>query len=132
MIVFRFGRGSKPIPRRCPTTASSHLVVLGGGDEEEDGGDGVEALEPAPPLRALAAHVHHFEGHVLDLEVVLVDALGGLPGQEDVLLAGEVALRGGGGETPSLWSLRCKVEFERRGCCLKLLLSPSASGIRCT
>lgn len=93
-----------------PTTAS-HLVVLGGRDEEEDGGDGVEALEPAPPLRALAAHVHHFEGHVLDLEVVLVDALGGLPGQEDVLLAGEVALRG----TPSLWSLRCKVKFERPG-----------------
>lgn len=116
--------------RRCPTAASSHLVVLGGGDEEEDGGDGVEALEPAPPLRALAAHVHHFEGHVLDLEVVLVDALGGLPGQEDVLLAGEVALWGGGhrhsGHCGAKWNL------SGRGCCLKSLLSPSASGIRCT
>lgn len=58
-----------------------------------------------------------------------MDALGGLPGQEDVLLAGEVALRGGGGgDTPSLWSLRCKVEFERRGLLLKVAPQPLCLG----
>jgi len=72
--------------------ASFHLVVFGGGDEEEDGGDRVEALEPAPPLRPLAPHVHHLEGNVLDLKVVLVDALGGFASQQDVLLRGDVVL----------------------------------------
>lgn len=69
-----------------------HLVVFRGWDEEEDGSDRVEALEPAPPLRALPANIHHLEGHVLDLKVVLMDALCGLSGQKDVLLAGKVVL----------------------------------------
>ena len=73
--------------------ACSHLVVFGGGDEEEDGGDRVEALEPAPPLRPLPADVHHLEGNVLDLKVILVDALGRLTGEQDVLLGGEIILR---------------------------------------
>lgn len=71
----------------------THLVVLRGGDQKENGCHTVKAFEPAAPLGALASHIHHLEGHVLDLEVVLVDALSGLPGQEDVLLAGEVVLR---------------------------------------
>lgn len=72
--------------------ACSHLVVFRGRDEEEDGGDRVEALEPAPPLRPLPSHVHHLEGDVLDLKVILVDALGGFTGQQDVLLSGKVTL----------------------------------------
>lgn len=71
-----------------------HLVVFGGGDEEEDGGDRVEALEPASPLRPLPSHVHHLEGNVLDLKVILVDALGGFTGEQDVLLSGKVTLEG--------------------------------------
>lgn len=73
----------------------SHLVVFRGGDEEEDGGDRVETLEPAPPLRPLPSHVHHLEGNILDLKVILVDALGGFTGQQDVLLSGEVTLEEG-------------------------------------
>ena len=73
----------------------SHLVVFRGGDEEEDGGDRVETLEPAPPLRPLPSHVHHLEGNILDLKVILVDALGGFTGQQDVLLSGEVTLHEG-------------------------------------
>lgn len=69
-----------------------HLVVFRGGDEEEDGGDRVEALKPAPPLRPLPSHIHHLEGNVLDLEVILVDALGGFTGQQDVLLTGKIIL----------------------------------------
>lgn len=71
----------------------THLIVLRGRDEEEDGGDRVEAVEPAAPLRPLTANVHHLEGNFLDLKVVLVDPLGGLPGQQDVLLAGKVVLQ---------------------------------------
>lgn len=63
-----------------------HLVELAGRDEEEDRGDAVKALEPPAALRPLAAHVHHLEGHILDLKVVLVNALGGLTCQQDVLL----------------------------------------------
>lgn len=69
-----------------------HLVVFRRGDEEEDGGDGVKTLKPAPPLGPLASHVHYLEGDVLDLKVVLVDALGGLSGQQDVLVTGDVIL----------------------------------------
>lgn len=58
-----------------------HLVVFGGRDEEEDGGDRVETFEPAPSLRALPAYVYHLEGDVLDLKVILVNALGGFAGQ---------------------------------------------------
>lgn len=54
-----------------------HLVELARRYQEQDGGDAVEALKPAAPLRALAAHVHHLERDVLDLKVVLVDAFGG-------------------------------------------------------
>uniref|UniRef100_A0AAY4CJ73 Uncharacterized protein n=1 Tax=Denticeps clupeoides TaxID=299321 RepID=A0AAY4CJ73_9TELE len=64
-----------------------HLVKLTRRDEEEDGGDTVKALEPPPPLRALAAHIHHLEGHIPNLKVVLMDALGGLSCQEDVLVS---------------------------------------------
>lgn len=70
----------------------THLVILRGGDQKENGCHRVKAFEPAAPLGALTSHIHHLEGHVLDLEVVLVDALSGLSGQEDVLLAGEVVL----------------------------------------
>lgn len=78
---------------RCQSAeVGAHLVVLRGRDQEEDGGDRVEALEPAAPLRALPAHVHHLEGDVLDLKVILVDALGGFTGQQNVLLAGHVSL----------------------------------------
>lgn len=71
-----------------------HLVVLAGRDHEEDGGDAVEALEPFLPLRALAAHVHHLEGDLFDDEVMLHYALGGLPGQEDVLKTWDIILFG--------------------------------------
>ena len=63
------------------------LVVLAGRHHEQDGGDAVEALEPLLPLGALAAHVHHFEGDLLDDKVVLHDPLCSLPGQQDVLPA---------------------------------------------
>ncbi len=69
-----------------------YLVVFRGGDEEEDGGDGVETLEPAPPLWTLPPHVHHLEGNVLDVKVILVDALGGFTGQQDVLFRGKITL----------------------------------------
>lgn len=63
-----------------------HLVELAGRNQKEDGGDAIEALEPPAALRPLAAHVHHFEGYVLDLEIVLVYAFGGLTCQQNVLL----------------------------------------------
>lgn len=69
-----------------------HLVVLAGRDHEEDGRDAVEALEPLLPLGALTAYVHHLEGDLFDDEVMLHYALGGLPGQEDVLKTWEVTL----------------------------------------
>lgn len=72
--------------------AHFHLVVFRGRDEEEDGGDRVEAFEPAPPLRPLPPHVHHLEGDILDVEVILVDALGGFTGEQDVLQTGEIVL----------------------------------------
>lgn len=71
----------------------THLVVLGGRDKKQDRSDRVEAFEPAPPLGALASHIHHLERHILDLKLVLVDPFGGPSGQEDVLLAGEVVLQ---------------------------------------
>uniref|UniRef100_A0A3B4C6M8 Uncharacterized protein n=1 Tax=Pygocentrus nattereri TaxID=42514 RepID=A0A3B4C6M8_PYGNA len=58
-----------------------------------NGGDAVETLEPPPPLRPLPPNVHHLEGNILDLKVILVDALGGFAGQQDVLLTGQVVLR---------------------------------------
>ena len=78
-----------PTRRRHPI---GYLVVLGGGHQEEDGGDRVEAFEPAPPLRPLTPNVHHLERYIPDLKVILVDALGGLAGQQDVLLTGNVVL----------------------------------------
>lgn len=73
--------------------ATFYLIVFRGRYEEEDGGDRVETLEPAPALGPLPADVHHLEGNVLDLKVVLVNALGGFTGQQDVLLTGKVILR---------------------------------------
>lgn len=69
-----------------------HLVVFGGGNEKEDRGYGVETLEPAPSLRPLPPYVHHLEGNVLDLEVILVDAFSGFTSQQDVLLSGHITL----------------------------------------
>lgn len=80
--------------QRFATAACFHLVVFRGGDEEEDGGDRVETFEPAPALRPLPSHVHHLEGNVLDLKVILVDSLGGFTGQQDVLLTGKIILEG--------------------------------------
>ena len=68
------------------------LVVLTGRDHEQDRRDPVEALEPLLALRPLAAHIHHLERDFFDDKVMLHDALGGLPRQQDVLLAREVIL----------------------------------------
>jgi hypothetical protein len=73
-----------------------HQVIRAHGHAEDDGGHALEAVDPLLALGALAAHVHHLEGHVLDLKVILVDAFRGFPGQEDVLLAGKVVLKGTG------------------------------------
>lgn len=70
----------------------THLVIFRGRYEEEDGGDGIETLKPPPPLRPLPTDVHHLKGNVLDLKVILVDPLGGLTGQQDVLLTGKIIL----------------------------------------
>ena len=69
-----------------------HLVELAGRRQEEDGRDLVEALEPLLPLRPLAADVHKAEGHAVDVDAVLVDALGRLTGVQDVLLLWVVIL----------------------------------------
>lgn len=71
-----------------------YLVIFGGGDEEEDRGDWVETLKPASPLGSLPSHVHHLEGNILDLKVILMDALSGFTSQQDVLLSGKIILAG--------------------------------------
>ena len=58
-----------------------YLIIFRGGDKEEDGGDGVEALEPASSLRPLPSNVHHLEGDILDFKVILMDTFGGFTGQ---------------------------------------------------
>ena len=65
------------------------LVVLTGRDHEQDQGDSIKALEPLLALRPLAAHIHHLERYFFNDKVMIHDALGGLPRQQDVLLARE-------------------------------------------
>lgn len=68
------------------------LVILAGGHHEQDGRDPVKALEPLLALRALASHVHHLKGDFLNNKVMLHDALGGFPRQQDVLLTRKIVL----------------------------------------
>lgn len=67
-----------------------HLVEFRRRHEEQYRSDRVEALRPLLPLRPLSAHVHEHEGHAVDVDGALGDALGRLPAVQDVLVGRHV------------------------------------------
>ncbi|KPP61639.1 hypothetical protein Z043_120241, partial [Scleropages formosus] len=74
-----------------PMRSQSELeVVATKFNTEDDGSHALEAVDPLLPFRTLASHVHHFEGELLEGELVFHDAGGHVTGAQDVLHCGDI------------------------------------------
>lgn len=82
----------------------TYLVVLRRRGHEEYRGYPVEALKPLLPLGPLPSNIHHFKGNLFDDKVVLDNPFSRLPCKQNVLLAGNVALK------KDMRTLSCKVK----------------------
>lgn len=82
----------------------TYLVVLRRRGHEEYRGYPVEALKPLLPLGPLPSNIHHLKGNLFDDKVVLDNPFSRLPCKQNVLLAGNVALK------KDMRTLSCKVK----------------------
>lgn len=82
----------------------TYLVVLRRRGHEEYRGYPVEALKPLLPLGPLPSNIHHLKGNLFDDKVVLDNPFSRLPRKQNVLLAGNIALK------KDMRTLSCKVK----------------------
>lgn len=82
----------------------TYLVVLRRRGHEEYRGYPVEALKPLLPLGPLPSNIHHLKGNLFDDKVVLDNPFSRLPRKQNVLLAGNIALK------KEMRTLSCKVK----------------------
>ena len=70
------------------------MIKVTEADDKKDGSDVVETLDPFLPLRSLTANVHELKSEIFALKRDHHNSRGHRPRPEDVLVCGQVILRG--------------------------------------